>query len=199
MTPARILAPSARLTLQDLRVLAADGLVTRVFGDVYVDADADPTPSVRAAAMAAMAEPGDVVGRESAVWVYTGALVSPLMHVLVPGGKRHRRFRQGCCVHESRASGSDITQVAGLRLTTLHRSVFDICAADTECIATVLTALRGHLDLAAFDEYVDGRGSVPGRARIEAAVRVRIRAEGQLPQGNLAGGRLPGGQPPVMR
>lgn len=171
-----VLAPSAELTLQDLRVLAADGLIVRLFGESYVSTGAEPTPSVRAAAVAAMAAPGDVVGRETAVWVHCGALASPLVHVLVPGSKRHRRFRPDCCLHESRAGDDDLTTLAGLRLTTFHRSVFDVCAADLDAADGILTAVGHHLDVVAFDEYLGKLGVVPGRKRIRAMLRRRFPA-----------------------
>lgn len=199
MPPTGIFAPSSRLTLQDLRVLASDGLVVRVFGDVYADAGAEPTVSVRAGAVAAASAPGDLIGRDTAVWVHTGQLGPTLLHVLVPEGRRSRRFRRDCCVHESRAHGSDIIERGGLRLTTLHRSVFDVCAADTGRTADVLMALTAHLDLLAFDDYLCRRGSVPGRARIQATVRSAIRAGRPNGRPNAERERRGVGQPPVIR
>lgn len=179
MIPAGIYAPSAKLTLQDLRVLAADGLVTRVFGDVYSDAGADSSASVRAGAVAAAAGPGALVGRETAIWVHTGSFESSLLHILVPDGRRRRRFRRDCCVHESRARGADVTELAGLRLTTLHRSVFDVCAADIDSADDVLGELSAHLDLRGFDDYLSALGSVPGRVRIQTLVQRRIGRTGR--------------------
>ncbi|GAB3561033.1 hypothetical protein GCM10027344_14880 [Spelaeicoccus albus] len=169
-----LVTPSFGVTLQDLRVLAADGLITRVFGDAYIAAGSALTPSVRAGAVAAMAEPGDVIGRDTAVWVYTGALATPLLHILVPGGKRHRRFRPDCLVHESRARGDEIITLAGLRLTTVHRSVYDVCAGDLTNVDNLLESIGSALDWADFDDYLVRRGPVPGRARIRAAVQRRL-------------------------
>jgi hypothetical protein len=184
------------VTHHRVRVLEESGLIRRVLKSVYVAAQAADDITLRTRAIALVVPHAAVVTDWTACWFWTGLLspgghtrVAPL-NVFHPA--RHSRLRNDLCASGARSfRPSDLTVVAGLRLTTPLRTALDLGRlAHRDSAIGALDALlrhgtferqqlveavdrfrgmRGVVQLRALAPLVDARAESPG----ESTLRLR--------------------------
>jgi hypothetical protein len=130
--------------------LVSQGLARRVIADVLVAFDAPDSREVRAAAVGLLiparpaADPGWVVGFQSAAWLYTGSATMPAespseLHVIIPPGQRRPRTR-GLRGRQVALERDQVAFVGAVAVTDPVRTAADV-ARDLPA-AEALTVLR---------------------------------------------------------
>ena len=195
-------ASGAGLGEKALRQLHTAGLIRRLCRGVYVASQVDDSLLVRAQALALVVPSQVAVVDWTACWLWTG-LLPPNDHLQVPPVSFFRfagrgRLRNGLCRSGERAFvAADLTEVAGLTLTTPLRTALDLGRLERRDQAMVAldglvrhTALsreaivgdverfrrqRGVVQLRALAPLADARSESPG----ESVLRLRWLDEGR--------------------
>jgi hypothetical protein len=177
----RILVGGGPHSPAELRAMELDGVLRRVLPGAYVPARHADSPTLRAAAAAALAGQrlrGGAVGRLTAAWVYGCAPVPGELEVLVPRFHRSAMARDPLrvCVSESRLLPGEVRSIGGVAVTTPARTALDVAFHSPEDRAVpALTRLvnapglgcpRGHLL-----RLVEETARRPGKLRAERLVR----------------------------
>lgn len=123
--------------------LRLDGLVTPVWGDLAVPACSPAGPADRAAALAPLVPARCAVGRLAAAWVHTGVPAPGRVEVLLAPRARRPDPHPLRIPHEVRLAGSEVTVLAGVRVTTAERAALDVARwADPALAVVALHALH---------------------------------------------------------
>ncbi|WP_051298421.1 hypothetical protein [Arthrobacter castelli] len=168
-----VLQVDGPFSASELQAMAHDGLLVHLCGATYLRAGARPGPQIRARAMAAELPAAlrdrAVIGRQSALWIYTGGQVPAKINLLIDHRRRTSALRpfSGCQLHEVRLAADDAAAVgaAETAVTTPLRTAVDMAlyAPEAESAAAV-QALTSHPMLDCPLETVG--------ARLESLVRV---------------------------
>ncbi len=206
------------VTNHDRRLLVAAGLLRRPMRGVFCAADLEDTLEQRVAALRLVVPPDCVVTDRSAAWLWGAQMVlapndhlsTPAVSVFAPPG---RRLRNGLTASGERMlRGSDVTEVAGLQVTTPLRTTCDvarllhmdqaigvmdaIAALETFTVPQLVREIerfkgyRGVRQARVLCPIVDGRADSPGvsvlRLRWYAAglPRPECQVEIEAPQGS---------------
>lgn len=120
------------LTPHHLTDLLRRGDVVQPVRGVYVPSGRADDPLVRATAVGRVLPPGAAIARETAAWVHgvdcraPGRLAEPLpVHAVVATG-REPPSRPGVHGHVDRLPPGDVTEVAGVPVTTPERTLLDV-------------------------------------------------------------------------
>lgn len=150
------------------------GLLQRVVGDVVVAETAEPGPGTRALALRLLLPAKVVVLAEAALWVVHGPPIAAPRTVQLAGA-RWPDLASGLPIRlqfsRIRPAPEEITEIAGLSLTTPARSLLDVAAASPHRTPR----LRALLDAAGLLEP-DAIEAANARARGRANVRTARRA-----------------------
>ncbi len=113
------------MTGKDITYLVRRGDWRRIQRGVYADAALNLTPEIRAAAVALSAPAGAVVSMDTAARLHAIDVVrkEPHEHACATD---HRRNRRLLLVHSCPLPESDVTTVAGIRVTTVRRTLLDL-------------------------------------------------------------------------
>lgn len=109
------------------RSLHLDGHLVHLWGENSLPAEEDPDPTHRALALTQEVVARTVLGRQSAVWVFTGESMSPLVH-LIYDPKHHRPPpKSGRATHQAHLLAEDVIELSGVPVTSPVRTAMD-CA-----------------------------------------------------------------------
>ncbi|WP_158864475.1 type IV toxin-antitoxin system AbiEi family antitoxin [Leifsonia sp. AG29] len=200
MTTAALHPPlldSHAIPLAELLSMWLDGDVYRV-GERFSPLDLPETAEIRAAAFAADALHEVVADRASASWIHGARPTSPRRwQVCVLPGRRGGRLPPWYDSRQRNLAADDVTQVAGIAVTTPLRTAFDLLVDADRFGRSESWEVRWLLHLDDATPFTLRR--LLGRSRVPGIERARAR----LDQVELA--RLPGGsdlserQPPLTR
>jgi hypothetical protein len=160
------------------RTLLRDGVTRHVWGELTVPADVDVTPALRAAAFRGLVPARAVVGRRSAVWVHTGQHPPRRVDVLVPPRSRRPDPHPGRTTHECALPGSDVLELAGVRVTGVQRTGLDVARwfppGDARALLTALLHAgfdpqQARADLAHLPGYAGTLGAADVLATLDGA------------------------------
>lgn len=118
-------ARACGMTGKDITYLVRRGDWRRIQRAVYAAATLDLTPQVRAAAVALSAPTGAVVSMDTAARLHGIDVVRKEPHEHASAAD-HRRDRRRLLVHCCPLAESDVTTVAGIRVTTVRRTLLDL-------------------------------------------------------------------------
>lgn len=122
-----IYLPDERLSVAELSAARLDGDVVEI-GEGYMPADAIESTATRAASLRSLCGTRLVVGSWSAAWVY-GALTDPPARHTVMRGAAHRignLIDRRAIFHDVGVEQTDVTDVAGVLVTSPLRTVIDV-------------------------------------------------------------------------
>ena len=122
-----IYLPDERLSVAELSAARLDGDVVEI-GEGYMPADAIESTATRAASLRSICGTRLVVGSWSAAWVY-GALTDPPARHTVMRGAAHRignLIDRRAIFHDVGVEQTDVTDVAGVLVTSPLRTVIDV-------------------------------------------------------------------------
>lgn len=208
-----------------LTELTLDGLLTPITASTWVRRGTVLSADDRARAL--RDEVGDhlVLSHTSAWWVHTGITRASYPIHLTTHPRRRCPDGPGQVVHERSLPDTDVTKIAGLPLTTLERTLYDILLDEVrspgphtvEVITTIIDE-TGQLCRGRFREYLARSPRRPYVARIREAFENACSRSRTQPQGRSrhlgaeaiestlldiirAGGACPttDAQPPEMR
>lgn len=179
-TPPDVAVPWRPEAGEDVARELRSGLLQRVVGDVVVAATAEPGPATRARALRLLLPAKVVVLAETALWVLHGPPIATPRTVQLAGARwpdlgSERPVRLQ--FSRIRPAPEEITEIAGLHLTTAARSLLDVAAATPHRARR----LRNLLEAAGLIEP-DAIDAANARARGRSNVRIARRAL-QLPPG----------------
>lgn len=118
-------ARASGMTGKDITYLVRRGDWRRIQRGVYAVATLNLTPEIRAAAVALSAPAGAVVSMDTAARLYGIEVVRSEPHEHACAAD-HRRNRRLLLVHRCPLPDSDVTTVAGIRTTTVRRTLLDL-------------------------------------------------------------------------
>lgn len=176
--------PGERLSPAELSAARLDGDVVEI-GEGYMPADAIESPAIRAASLRSVCGSRLVACSWSAAWVY-GALTEPPARHTVMRGATHRVgnvIDRRVVFHDVGVDEEDVTEVAGVHVTTRVRTLIDVARRvrepeQRESATRVVAALidSGMVDPSDGIAWIDAHGRLPGlrEARRELALRVDV-------------------------
>ncbi len=113
--------------------LAHEGVLRRVVDEVYVPADVQDAPALRAAAVhalvsVALLSAAPVICWEAAGWVYCGGPAPERVDLAVPAPASRSLVRAPLALHEMRMARADLREVGAtrLRITSPARTAVDL-------------------------------------------------------------------------
>jgi hypothetical protein len=119
-------------TWAELQSMAADGVLTPLYGKSFTPRGLDVTPRLRARA-AALVVPDRIrrkviAGRMTAAWIYGCADAPERLSLLVDAKHRISSLRsaRGCILHEVRLGQLDVVSIGGLLVTSPLRTAVDV-------------------------------------------------------------------------
>lgn len=169
----RVLQAGAPFSAAELRAMSIDGLLTNIHASTYLRVGELLTPTLRAQAVSAgvpySLRQKMTLGRLSAAWVYGCAPAPEVVSLLTDRRRRTTatRLQSGTVVHEVDLPASDVTEVAGIAITTPLRTACDL-------------ALYSHRDRAA--PALAAMGANPSLSCPLADVRAELHGLGRVPR-----------------
>ncbi|WP_427018045.1 hypothetical protein ACQCSX_05415 [Pseudarthrobacter sp. P1] len=146
--PDGLLLSGGLFTAVELRAMALDGLVERVYAEAYAGVGAAATPALRAAAAGSVVPPvlagRAVVGRDAAAWVYGCAPAPEKVALLVHHDHRTTELPpfSGCTIHEVPLGPFDAIRLGGVLVATPLRTAVDVALSCPPAVAhRVLAAM----------------------------------------------------------
>ncbi len=157
-----------------------DGLLRRLAGDVVVAAGTGVDAAVRARSLALLVPAGAVVVGVAAAWVHVGAPLPAPQQVQVVRRTPARYAPTGgvrLVASRCRLETEDVTEVAGLALTTPARTLLDLARSDPRRAVQV----RALLTAAGADGAEVERAALRARGRAHVRTARRALAVGAAP------------------
>ena len=113
------------LPLAELFALVLDGELYRV-GDAFASPDTPDTPSLRAAAFAALRPGRTVADRGTAAWIHGTRSVPPLRPQVCVDRRRRGRVPPGFDAHQHTLGAGEAVKLSGVRVTVPLRTAADL-------------------------------------------------------------------------
>ncbi len=150
--------------------LVLDNQLTPVWGPYAVAAHKQITAQHRVSALREMVQTRTVLGRQSALWVLTGHLTSPMVHLLYPPTQHRPKPQAGTVTHQTKLTGIDVIEIDGVQLTGATRTAVDLAIhVERRHALTGLQTLAQH-QLVSMPEVLTRLEQIPGRSRRSESV-----------------------------
>ena len=152
--------------------LCLAGFLTVVWGDFAARARSRLSAEDRAIALGPHVAPRTVVGRESALWIYTNLRRSAQVHVLYSPAQHRPTPAPDSATHQAVFLDGDVRSLAGIAVTSPARTAVDLCVHMARpCAIEALRALLANeaVDAAAIRSRIE---RMPPRSRSAEAADI---------------------------
>jgi hypothetical protein len=148
--------------------LVRDGALVVLRGTAAVRADLPVGPGLRAGVLRGGLPRGAAVAGRTAAWVHAGVPDGGTLDLAYASGRHRPEVWAGARVWQEALLASDVTEIAGVRVTTPVRTVVDLALRDDA--ERALEAVRAlvetcGVDLRAAARVLESRARVVGRPR----------------------------------